>query len=306
MALHYLGVIADQEGQSEQSSVFIAKALECAEGQLMPRDAYIRHAHGSGDSALVKDMVLETSHDRQWLITDLGWREHFVAYRAGDFQGTLQWLDGRVEAANTQKSKLDALSKKLIVLADSAKWGVAEEVAKSILERNKLHIGAIVILARAMEEQGKVMEALQALIDGFSHTNSDVLMGQLGHLANRRKLHSPELAQVKVFGREQMAAQLPGLAEIDFNPGWFSERYGHLLGTSRPMELYIQSGLSLLLNPNEGFDTAYYLSSHTDVFQLGIDGAYHYKQFGSNDIRSPRSTCIFEGGSEVSEVQPSA
>lgn len=303
MALHYLGVIADQEGETEQSKQFVAKALECADGQLMPRDAYIRHAHGSGDNDLVRDMVLATSHDRQWLITDLSWREQFVAYRAGDTDGVLAWLNERIEAANTQKSKIDAQSKKLIILADSEQWGRAEAMAAGMVAQHRLHMGAAIIHARAQEEQGKVMEALQALISGFSRTNSEVLMAQLGHLANRHKLHSPELAPVKVFGREQVAAQLPGLADIGFDPGWFVRQYGHLAGAKKPMECYIQSCLGLMLNPNDSFDTAYYLSSHTEVFQLGVDAALHYARFGCNDIRSPRSTCL-PGGWTAAEERP--
>lgn len=296
-ALYCLGVVAERENQDLDSGKFIQKAVEFAGGQVLPKNLYVRYAHSlaaAENMSSMHDMVNQTNHDRHWLITNIDWRAQYSSFMAGDHNKVFSWLDERIATATSLPSKMDALGKKLVLGVVVKRWELVEEVARDLILRNEMHIGAWISLGHSLENRGMIQEALQVSLDGLNKTKHMALMEQLAGMMDRHRIRLPELVQVKVLARKQMAERKGVWGKLaSFDAQWYASEYGHLLNGMAPLDHYMYNSLAMMLSPNSGFDVAYYYSSQVDVLQCGFDASVHYREYGRHDQNRPRTTCLY-------------
>ena len=98
----------------------------------------------------------------------------------------------------------------------------------------------------------------------------------------------------KLRARIQLARNVRELEKSGlFDPHWYHSSYPELT-TKRSVAHFVQTGGRAGYNPGPGFDCAFYLASHPDVEQAGINPVLHYIRSGRAEGRLPLPASALE------------
>lgn len=298
-AYYCLALIADQKDLIAEHDESIQKTFQYDNSYIFVRDAYLRYG-----SVLLRQGRHEDLYNFFKDLDGLGkvhlqhfidWQMLYRSYVTEKNNEVFEWADNNIDNAMSQDIKLAMSVKKIILCMQKKDWETAAETARNILKIKKNYPGAYIVLGHCLEKTGNLDEALQTFLSGAQVSKNETLLEQLGAFANRHNIRHPSLAQLKVTARELMKEKSSYLQNaISFDAKWYANEYKELLGGLSPFDHYMHYSSALMLNPNKDFDTAYYYSNHTEVFEHGVDASLHYTQCGRFDELRPRMTCLFD------------
>ncbi|WP_291327113.1 sulfatase-like hydrolase/transferase [Desulfovibrio sp. UCD-KL4C] len=294
-AFYYLAVIAERQERDKDSGQFIAKAIQLAGDKVVPNTWYLMYAQTlarKSDYSKITSLVKNTKGNLEAIESFLDWEMQYLAFLNGVNDLFFDWVEDVIISAKPLM-KDSFIEKKLILSMATQKWALAEEAAQTLLNNNNFQIGVYAALSSALEQQGKIMEALKILSDGLSKTKSQNLLEQIGLMARRNNIHHPDFVPMKIFAQKQISSKTKNWEKMSaFDNEWYLRTYKKILHGLSPLEHYIQNSTTLMLNPNENFNTAFYYLNSPSIFMQGIDASVHYNQFGKHEFSRPKAICI--------------
>ncbi|NDV23218.1 hypothetical protein [Desulfovibrio sp. JC022] len=293
---YYLSIIAERENDSQAFVANMLKAYGLADEENSQTEWGIRFVEAcalSGNWSLLQEGYGRFTKEVE---SYLDWKMRYLAYKKEGNRSIFQWIDSLIAQGDAEQKK-ELLLKKLILLLGSGEWADAELVARQLLEQGVNDDVVYVVLSNCLEQQQKLNDALQVLTARISESKAPYLVNQLGYLAIRLKLMHTELAEVKALARVYVANLKEKFAEhLPFDEKWYVSRYKPLLGGTTPIDHYLQNSISMVLSPNDRFDTTYYYMNFPKLFLQEQYGALHFYMFRQYERDIPKGRCVIDDG----------